>query len=335
MTAVMNRRAFIGGLAVGALAMPRITLAQPAHKVYRIGILSSAQKTSDLVGAVTRSFSLNALLQGLRDLGYVYGQHFVIEARGGEGRPELFASLAAELVRLQVDVIVASGPTLSALKQTTTTIPVVMGGSTDPVALGYVQSLGRPGGNFTGLSRQGLEATGKRLELLKELIPTVAPVAVLWDMASRLDWQAAQAAAQGRGWRLLSLEIRDPDTELEGVFKKAIDARAGGLVVIAAGILFTRARRVAELAARSRLPAMYELRQFVDDGGLMSYSPDLADIWRRAAIFVDKILRGAKPADLPVEQPTKFEFVINLKTAKALGLTIPPSVLARADQVIE
>jgi ABC-type uncharacterized transport system substrate-binding protein len=331
----MDRRTFLSGLALEALAIPRIACAQPAHKVYRIGILASAQKTADLVGPQTQSPSLNALLRGLSELGYVYGQHFVTEPRGGDGRPELFARLAAELVRLQVDVIVAAGPTLSALKQATSTIRVVMGGSTDPVGLGYVQSLGRPGGNFTGLSRQGVEITGKRLELLKELVPTAAPVGILWDEASRLEWQVAEAAARERGWTLLSLKIREPDAELEGAFKKATDARAGGLVVVAAGILFTRARRVAELAARSRLPAVYELRRYVDAGGLISYSPDLSDIWRRAAVFVDKILKGTKPADLPVEQPTKFELVINLKTANALGLTIPQSVLLRADQVIE
>ena len=163
---------------------------------------------------------------------------------------------------------------------------------------------------------------------------TAAPVAALWDQASLLDWQAAEAAARERGWRLLSLEIRDAD-ELEGTFKRATDARAGGLLVFSAGVLFTRARRVAELAARSRLPAMYELRPYVEAGGLISYGADIIEIWRRAAVFVDKILKGAKPADLPVEQPTKFELVINLKTAKALGLTIPPSILLRADRVIQ
>ena len=330
----MDRRSFIGSLAFGALTAPGVSSAQPARKIARIGILTSNGSTSDMVGPSPRGLVAKALLHGLGELGYVYGQHFVTEPRGGEGRPGRFPSLAAELVRLRVDVIVAGGPTLSALKQATSTIPVVMGGSTHPVGLGYVQSLGRPGGNFTGLSRQGLEATAKRLELLKELVLSAAPVAVLWDQASLHDWQAAEAVGRERGWRLISLEFRDAD-ELEGVFKKATDARAGSLLVFATGILLTRARRVAELAARSRLPAMYELRQYVEAGGLISYSADLIDIWRRAAAFVDKILKGARPADLPVEQPTKFELVINLKTAKTLGLTVPPSILSRADGVIQ
>ena len=329
----MDRRAFIGSLAVGTFAVPRAARAQPARKVSRIGILALPE-TSDLVGPQPRSPIHNALLRGLRELGYVYGEHFVSEPRGAGGKPERFPGLAAELVRLQVDVIVAAGPALPALKQATSAIPIVMGGSADPVGLGYVRSLGHPGGNFTGLSSQSIEATGKRLELLKEIVPAAAPVAVLWDRASLLNWQAAEAAAKERGWKLLSLEIRDAG-EIEGAFKATTKARAVALLVFASGLLFTRARRIAELAATSRLPAMYDLRTYVEAGGLISYSADLIDIWRRAAVFVDKILKGAKPADLPVEQPTKFELVINLKTAKALGLTIPQSLLARADQVIE
>jgi putative ABC transport system substrate-binding protein len=270
----------------------------------------------------------------LRELGYVYGEHFVTEPRGGEGKPERFPNLAAELVRLQVDVIVAGGPTLPALKQATSTIPVVMAGAGDPVALGFVQSLGRPGGNFTGLSLQSIETTGKRLELLKELVPGAAPVAVLWHRASLPQWQAAEAAAREREWKRLSLEIRDAG-EIEGAFKAATGARAGALLVVAGGLLDRQARRITELAARSRLPAMYSLRLYVEAGGLISYSADLIEIWRRAAVFVDKILKGAKPADLPVEQPTKFELVINLKAAKSIGLTIAQSMLSRADEVIE
>ena len=331
----MDRRAFIGSLALGTLAMPRAAGAQPARKVYRIGILGSSATTSDLVGPQPQNPFFNALLRGLRELGYVYGEHFVTEPRGGEGKPERFPSLAAELVRLQVDVIVSAGPALPALKLATSTIPVVMGGAGDPVGSGFVQSLARPGGNFTGLSLQLVETTPKRLELLKELVPGAAPVAVLWDpRAGLLSWQAAEAAARERGWKLLSLEIRDA-AEIEGLFKAATDARAGALLVFAAGFLFPHARRVAELAARSRLPAMYELRPYVEAGGLISYSTDLIEIWRRAAVFVDKILKGAKPAALPVEQPTKFELVVNMRAAKALGLTIPPSILLRADQVIE
>jgi putative ABC transport system substrate-binding protein len=264
----------------------------------------------------------------------VYGQHFVTEPRGAEGRPERFSSLAAELVRLPVDLIVAAGPTLAALKQATSTIPVVMAASIDPVGEGLVRSLGHPRGNFTGMSAQSIDMTGKRLELLKEIVPGPATVAVLWNQASILNWKAADAAAQARGWKVLSVEIRDVNG-IEGAFKAATGAGAGALLVFAAGLLFPQPRRVVELAAKSRLPAMYELRAYVEAGGLVSYGADIIGIWRRAAVFVDKILKGAKPADLPIEQPTKFELVINLKTAKALGLTIPRSVLLRADEVIQ
>jgi putative ABC transport system substrate-binding protein len=330
----MDRRAFIGSLALGALAVPRAARAQPARKVYRIGILGTFATTSELVGPQPQNPSFSALLRGLRELGYVYGEHFVAEVRSAEGRPERFPSLAAELVRLRVDVIVGAGPTLAALKQATSTIPIVMTGAGDPVAGGLVQSLARPGGNITGLSLQMRETTGKRLELLKEIVPGAAPVAVLWDRTSLLSWQAAEAAARERGWKLLSLEIRDAG-EIEGAFKTATGARVGALLVFPTGLLDPHARRIAELAAKSRLPAMYGLRFYVEAGGLISYSADLIEINRRSAVFVDKILKGAKPADLPVEQPTKFELVLNKRAAKALGLTIPPSILLRADQVIE
>jgi len=258
----------------------------------------------------------------------------VTEARGGEFKPERFPGLAAELVRLQVDVIVAAGPTLPALKQATSTIPVVMGGEGDPVGRGLVQSLGHPGGNFTGLSIQSIELTPKRLELLKQLVPAPAPVAVLWDRPSLRHWQAAEAAARERGWKLLSLEVRDAG-EIEGAFRAATDARAGALLVFPGGLMDGHARRIAELAIRSRLPAMYALRRYVEAGGLISYDADLIEIWRRAATYVDKILKGAKPGDLPVEQPSKFELVINLKAAKATGVTIPQSLLLRANEVIQ
>ena len=329
---MMQRRVVIGGLALG-LGGLRGVRAQPARKLHRIGILALGT-TSDMAGPEPRSVYGRALVRGLRERGYVYGEHFVTEPRGSEDRPERFPDLAAELVRLQVDVIVAAGPALLALKQATSKIPVVMGGDGDPVGRGYVQSLAHPGGNFTGLSLQSVELTGKRLELLKEIVPSTAPVAVLWDRSTPLYWQAAEAAARERGWKLLSLEIRDAG-EIEAVFKSALDAGAGGLLVYAAGILFTQARRIAELAAVSRLPALYELRPYVEAGGLISYGADIIDIWRHAAVFVDKILKGAKPADIPVEQPTKFELVINSKTARALGLTIPQSLLLRADEVIQ
>jgi putative ABC transport system substrate-binding protein len=330
----MDRRALIGGLALVTLAVPRATPAQPARKVYRLGILRPPETTADMVGPQPRDPSVNALLRGLREFGYMYGPHFVTEPRGGEGGPESFPSLAAELVRLQVDVIVATGPMLSALKQATSTIPIVMVGAVDPVAQGFVQSLAHPGGNFTGMSPQMVETMGKRLELLKELAPFAASVAVLRVPPNPLFWKAAEAAARERGWKLLSLEIRDAG-EIEGAFKAAIAARAGALLVFPAALLDRHARRIAELAARSRLPAMCALRFYVEAGGLMSYGADLTENWRRAAAFVDKILKGAKPADLPVEQPTKFELVINLKAAKALGLTIPQPMLLRASEVLQ
>jgi len=231
-------------------------------------------------------------------------------------------------------VIVAPGPTLAVLKQATSTIPVVMTGAGDPVAQGYVQSLGRPGGNFTGLSTQTQELVGKRLELLKELVPGPAPVGVLWDpRADRLSWQAAESAATERRWKLISLEIRDA-SQIEGALKAATAARAGALLVFTGVVQDPHAQRIADLAARSRLPAMYGLRFYVEAGGLISYSTDLIAAYRRAAAFVDKILKGAKPADLPVEQPTKFDLVINLKAARSIGLTIPQQLLSRADEVI-
>jgi putative ABC transport system substrate-binding protein len=333
----MDRRAFIGGLAVGALAPPGHARAQTARGVPRIGILSFAGTTAELTGPEPRRPSVVALLRGLRELGYVYGRDFVTEPRGAEGRPELWPIQTAELVRLQVDVIVAPGPNLPALKRATSTIPIVMAAAGDPVGDGYIRSLARPGGNITGLSLQELETIGKRLELLKELVPSAAPVAVLWanlNANSPRYWEAADAAARKRGWKLLKLEIRNAG-EIEEAFKTATNARAGALLTVASGLIFGHARQVAELAAANRLPAMYDLRPYVEAGGLIAYGPDLDEIWRRAATFVDKILKGARPAELPVEQPSKFELVLNLKAAKALGLTVPPSLLARVDQVIE
>ena len=328
-----KRRAVIAGLVLVPLEGFRSTRAQPARKVYRIGIIALGS-TADLTGPNPRSPYCRALLRGLRELGYGYGENFVTEARGSEDQPDRFPDLAAQLVSLQVDVIVGVGPALRAIKLATSTIPVVMAGDGDPVGRGYVNSLAHPGGNFTGLSLQSVALTGKRLELLKEIAPRAAPVAVLWDRSAPLYWQAAEAAARERGWRVLSLEIRNAG-EIDALFKAATDAHAGALLVYAAGILFTQATRVAALAAGSGLPAMYELRPYAETGGLISYGADVLDIWRHSAVFVHKILMGARPDDLPVEQPTKFELVINLKTAKAMGLTIPRSLLLRADEVIE
>ena len=322
------------GLAIALVFLTPLTAgAQQAGKVYRIGIIGF-RATSDLAGPSPQSPAIKALLRGLNELGYVYGTDFVTEPRGSDGRPERFPGLAAELVRLRVDVILAPGPALPALKQATSSIPVIMTATIDPVGQGFVQSLGRPGGNFTGFSLQSAEAAGKRLELLKELAPGPAPVAVLWDQSGLLTLRAVEAASRERGWKILPLEIRDA-RDLEGAIRTAAGARAGALFVSSGGILFPHTRRVAELAAKSRLPAIYELGEYAEAGGLISYGPDINDIWRRSAVFVDKVLKGAKPAELPVEQPTKFELVVNLRAAKRLGLTIPPTVLVRADQVIE
>lgn len=328
----MQRRLLIGTVALGVAA--RAGVAQPARKIVRIGVIVGQLTAADLAGPRTLSPGVNALLRGLRELGYVYGEHFVTEPRSSEGKPERFVSLAAELVALPVDVIVALGPAVPALKQATSTIPIVMTGAGDPVGQGLVKSLARPGGNITGLSLQSVDTTGKRLELLGELVRPAGPVAVLWDRYSLLHWRAAEAAARNRGWKLLSLEVRDAD-EIEAAFSAAHNARAGALVVFNSALLDLQAGRIAALAAKARLPAIYGLRSYVEAGGLMAYGPDLVENWRRAALYVDKILRGAKPADLPVEQPTKFELVIDLKTAKAIGLKIPQSLLLRADEVIQ
>ena len=327
---MIGRRSFLAGLA--ALAAARTAAAQPARKVYRIGILGLGVTGSN-VGPQPPSPITRGFLLGLRELGYIYGQDFVTEPRSAESRPERYPELAAELVRLQVDVIVAPGPMLPAVKQATSTIPVVMAGATDPIGQGLVQSLGRPGGNFTGLSVQGV-TVAKRLELLKELVPGAAAVAVLWDPENLRNLQQTEAAARERGWKLVSLEVRDAGG-IEGAFKVVAAARAGALLVISGGILFPQSARIVDLAAKTRLPAIYSQRQFVEAGGLMSYGADLSDIWRRAAVYVDKILNGAKPGDLPVELPTKFNLVINMKVAKTLGLTVPQPLLLRADEVIQ
>jgi putative ABC transport system substrate-binding protein len=290
--------------------------------------------TSDQVGPEPLYPPTNALLRGLRKLGYRYGEQFVTEARGGGGRPERFPDLAAEMVHLKVDVVVAPGPMLLALKRATSTIPVVMAGALDPIGQGLVKSLRQPGGNFTGFSLQSAETVAKRLEFLKELVPGAALVAVLWEQTVLSHWRVAETAARERSWKLMPIEIRDAAAIERGV-RAATDARAGALLVLAGGILFPNSRRIAELAIASRLPAIYSLRPQVEAGGLMSYGADIVETWQRAAVFVDKILRGANPAKIPVEQPSKFELVLNLKAAQSIGLTIPHSVLLRADEVIQ
>ncbi|MEO8835011.1 MAG: ABC transporter substrate-binding protein [Bradyrhizobium sp.] len=297
----------------------------------RIGIVSIGGPSADMTGPLPRNRTVRAFLRGMAELGYVFGRDFVTEPRGTDAIPQV-----ANLIDLKVDVIVATGggATLSLLKQATNTIPVIMTAAPDPVRQGFVQSLARPGENFTGMSLQSLELTAKRLQILKELVPETETVSVFWDPTAPELWPTAQAIGQSLGWKLLSIEIRDP-SEIATAFKAAVDAGAGALLIPASGLLFSSARQIAELAALNRLPAMYELRPFVDSGGLVSYGADIDDIWRHAATYVDKILKGARPAELPVEQPTKFELVINLRAAKALSLTVPPSILIRADDVVE
>jgi putative ABC transport system substrate-binding protein len=321
-------------IACGALWLaPLHGRSQPARKVQRIGLLGVGFSAADMAGPQPTAPPVAALLGGLRDLGHVYGEGFVTEPRSPAGQVERFPALVAELIGLPVDVIVAAGPALAALKQATSTLPIVMAGAEDPVGLGVVKSLAHPGTNFTGLSNQAVEATVKKLELLKELVPGPAPVAVLWDPGSRLSWQAVEAAARQRGWKLLSFEVRDV-AEIDAAIKAAAASRAGALLP-AGGLVFRHARHVAELAAANRLPAFYANPVQVGDAGLISYGADLDLIWRRAATFVDKILKGARPADLAVEQPTKFSLVINLKAAQAIGLKVPRTLLLRADQVLE
>jgi putative ABC transport system substrate-binding protein len=327
----MQRRAAAAGLALAAMATSCIVYAQQ-RRPFRIGILG-LRPTADLVGSRPRSPSTTAFLLRMRELGHTYGEHFVTEPRGADGRPERFPALAAELVSLKVDVIVAAGPALPALKQATSEIPIVMAATDDPVSGGYVASLGRPGRNFTGLSFGGRELHAKRLELLKEIVPGDSLVAVLWE-GSPQGWQTAEAAARARGWKLLSQEVRDP-ADIDAAFKAIVAAKAGAVLVFASPALFVNARQVTELAATYRLPAVYELQRFVEVGGLMSYGVDDTEIWRHAATYVDKILKGAKAAELPVEQPTQFRLVISMKAARLLGLRMPRQVLLRADEVLE
>jgi putative ABC transport system substrate-binding protein len=276
----------------------------------------------------------------MRALGYVEGQHFVLEYRGVAGQFERLPALAAELVRLKVDVIVTQGtPAALAAKHATTTIPIVMVGVGDPVASGLVASLARPGGNITGLSVLGPDLVGKQLEFLKDMLPAVSRVALLWNPANpahALFVRAADVAAQALGVQLHRVEARGPDA-FDGAFASMTSAHAGALLVVPDAVFLQHHRRLAELAAMSHLPTMYSLqcRESMEAGGLLCYGASPQDGWRRGATYVDKILKGAKPADLPVEQPTKFKLVINLKTAKALGITIPPHLLVLADEVIQ
>jgi len=329
----MERRTFMAVLAGGLLAAPLAAEAQPAAKIARIGWLG--------INVAASPHLLEAFRQGLRDLGYIEGRNVVIEYRDAEGTFERLPALAAELVALKVDVIVLGGtPQALAAKQATRTIPIVFAATADPVGSGLVSSLARPGGNVTGLSNVSQELVGKCLEQLKQAVPGVSRVAVLWQpgvLGERPEkdmLKAAEAAGRALGVRLQFVEARGP-ADFDRAFSDITRARADALTVLTSTMLFNERRRLVDLAAKTRLPAVYPWREFVDAGGLMAYGANIPDMFRRAAIYVDKILKGAKPGDLPVEQPTKFELVINLKTAKALGLTIPPSLLQRADEIIQ
>ena len=324
-------RAFLFILACGLLWIPRAAEAQPAKKIPRIGFL--ATPSPEYIKGRVAAFE-----QALRELGYVDGKSIIIEYRYADGRFERLPNLATELVRLPVDIFVVVGaPAAHAAKNATSVIPIVIGNAADPVGTGLVASLARPGANITGLSDFNLGVVTKRLELLKEVVPTASRVAVLLNPANPtnpLQLKEIQAAAPALGVTLLPLEAKGPD-DIDRAFALMRNERPGALIVFGDLMFGTHQRRIVELAVKSRLPAIWAVRENVNAGGLMSYGTNFDDSYRRAAAYVDKILKGARPADLPVEQPTKFELVINMTTAKALGLKIPPSVLSRADHVIE
>jgi ABC-type uncharacterized transport system substrate-binding protein len=287
--------------------------------------------------AVAGGTYLEALREGLRELGYVEGQNLTLEIRWAEGRPELLPGLAAELLGTQPDVLVTSGSeAILTLKRSTDAVPIVMATVIDPVALGVAGSLARPGGNLTGLAIVSLELTSKRLQLLKEAVPPLSRVAVLWNPANpgnALQLKEIETAAPTLGLRWHAVAVPRPDA-VSSAFKEIAGAQANGILVLEDSMLVGQRARIVESVARARLPAIYAFRQFVAAGGLMSYGPDIPESFRRAATYVDRILKGASPADLPVEQPTKFELVVNLRTARVLGLTIPQGVLLRADEVV-
>ena len=326
----MERRGFISGITLGLLAAPLAAEAQQAGKIYRIGFLLPSTSADPSI--------LDAFREGLRELGYVEGRNIAIASRWAEGKYDRLPGLAAQLVGLKVDIIVATAvPAIRAAKEATRTIPIIMAVVVDPVATGLVASLARPGGNITGLSSMAPEVTGKQLEMLKEVVPAASLVAVLWNptnAGNAPQVRRAQDAARALGVRLQPLEARGP-SEIDSAFARMTSEQASAVIVLVDAMLLDHRTQIADLAARRRLPAVYGLSDHAEAGGLMAYGPNRLAIVRRAATYVDKILKGAKPGDLPIEQPTKFELVINLKTAKALGLTIPPSLLQRADQIIE
>jgi putative tryptophan/tyrosine transport system substrate-binding protein len=326
-----RRRELLIALGVAALAWAGAVRAQAPSTLRRIGMLSGFSPSG-------YAPSYQAFRLGLRDLGWVEGKNISIEYRHAEGRHDRLPDLAADLVRLKVDVIVTTATSDAlAAQRATKAIPIVMVAAGNPVAHGLVESLARPGGNVTGLSQMLQEVSGKRLELLKEVVPKLSRVAVLWNpnsASATLNWKENQQPARQLGIQLFSLEVRSP-SELDKAFEAATNVRAGALAILPDPVISTSLERIADFAAKSRLPSIYQSSEFADAGGLVTYGPDRPDLFRRAATYVDKILKGTKPGDLPVDQPTKLELVVNLKTAKAIGITIPQSVLFRADKVIE
>ncbi len=331
---MMERRRFIEVIAGGLLAAPLVTAAaQPPEKMPRVGYISPGFPSDPV-----RLRRFEAFQQGMRELGYVEGRNLSIEPRWAGDQYDRYRALAEELVRLKVDVIVTlGGAATQAAQQTTRTIPIVMSIATDPLGSGLVSSLAHPGGNITGTSMMAPDLVPKQLQLLKELVPKVSEVALLWNPAnpgSAAQVREAEGVARALKVRLHTLEARDP-REIDRAFVAMTRQQVGALVVLADAVFINRRRQIVDFAANSRLPAVYGMSDYADVGGLIVYGASLVVMHRRAATYVDKILKGTKPGDLPVEQPTKFELVINLKTAKALGLTIPPSLLQRADEVIQ
>jgi len=323
----MKSRIFGYALAALILTSSHITEAQQQGNIPRIGYLVAGSSSSEAP-------RLKAFREGLRQLDYVEGQNIIIEYRYAEGSPARLPDLAADLVRLKVGIIVTGGTPIRAAKNATSTVPIVMAVSTDPVESGYVESLARPGGNITGLSSMALELSGKRLELFREAFPKINRLAALWHVTNDKHFRESQTAAQTFGFKVQWLELRGPE-DFESAFTAVTKERLDGLFTLASAFLTANRKRIVEFAAKNRLPAIYHNEDFIEDGGLMSYAPSLLDLYRRAATYVDKILKGAKPADLPVEQPTRFELALNMKTARALGLQVSPSLISTADEVIE
>jgi ABC-type uncharacterized transport system substrate-binding protein len=326
----MGKKLFYVALCAMLLALSVSAPAQQPGKIPTIGFMRGGSPSDPEV---------EAFRQGLRELGYIEGKNIIIEFRNTDGKTDHFSGVAAELVRIKVDIIVAAGGSavVLAVKPATDTIPIVMTNSGDPVAIGVVASLARPGGNVTGLTSFSTDLSGKRLELLKEAVPNLSSVAVLWspaEVGNARNFKETENTAQALGLKLLSVGLRTSD-DLDNALQSSIRDRADALIVIRSPAYTSTGQRIVDFAAKNHLPTMFPERLFVEAGGLMSYAPNIADNFRRAATYVDKILKGAKPADLPVERPMKFEFMINLKTAKQIGLTIPPNVLVRANRVIK